>query len=254
MQFPTPHQRKELARFWSDPDILAHLAQPHEVVEDFDIPDLAGYSTNGRRLFVDRHLAQARPDIAGMPYEQWIQVLVGVDLKVNRCGHEPAEKAAIDVWGYAYTAAHEDIAEPNEHEFAKGIGLDWPAYVRELKPWIKRAEHELIERPPPDLDCRPYYDDPDADDIRILRRLAGLGVIDAQHPMVAASGAKRGKDGNWYVPDHERPGKHRQFRHDGTGDAHHGIEPPVPGARLAHDGEHYVPDPEREGKFLRVRA
>jgi hypothetical protein len=225
-QFPTPCQRKELERFWADQDILSYLARPHEIVEDFDIPDLAGYSTNGRRLFVDRHLAQARPDIAGLPYDQWIQALVGVDLKRNRCGHEPAEKAAIDVWGYSYPGAHEDVAEPNEHEMAKAIGLDWARYVPELKPWIKRVEAERIERPPHDLDCHPYYDDPDADDIRILRRLAELGVVDAQHPL-----------------------------HDGSRmTRRHAIEAPVAGSRLASDGEHYLPDLLREGKYLRVRA
>jgi hypothetical protein len=32
------------------------------------------------------------------------------------------------------------------------------------------------------LACFPYYSSPDVNDLRILKRLADLGVVDAQHP------------------------------------------------------------------------
>jgi hypothetical protein len=279
--FPSPRQLAELDRFWADPQIRDYLSEPSEVVEDFEVPDLGGYSKDGARYYIDAHLAAAKPEFDGIPYATWRNALVGVDLKVNRCGHEPAEKAAIEVWGYGYPGAHEDVATPNEHRAATSIGLDWARYGAFLKPWIKRAASEKITRPPPDLDCRPYYDEPDHDDIRILRRLAELGVVDAAHPLVARVGGRLAADHKWYAPDPTRPGKHLQFTHDGSGETkRHLIKPPVPGAmlapdgkhyvkqggqhfevrerphpdaRLAPDGNHYLPDPARPGKFVMVR-
>jgi hypothetical protein len=149
--------------------------------------------------------------------------------------------------------------------------------LRKLDP----AQLEKITSAPRDLDCGPYYDDPDHKDIRILRRLAELGVVDALHPMAAAVGAKRAPDGKLYAPDPARPGKHLRFDHDGSNETkRHLIKPPVPGAQLAPDGKHYVKqggqhfevrerphpearlapdgnhylhDPERPGKFVMVR-
>lgn len=216
-RFPSHHQAQELERFWSDPAILAWLSKPHEVVSSYDVPDLCGYSTDGKRLYVDRHLAQAKPRVAAVPYSTWIPVLIGIDVPHHRAGHEPAEKAAIDVWGYSYPAAHEDIANPNEHEYAKALGIDWAAENNALKPWIKRTELERIEKPPLDLDCRPYFEDPDANDIKILRHLQKLGVKDAQHVPhkfhPSHLGAKQAKDGEWYLPDHGRPGKYLMVKH-----------------------------------------
>jgi hypothetical protein len=196
-RFPSHRQLGELDRFWSDPQIIAWLSRPHEVISDFDCPDLAGYSTDGSRLYVDRHLAKAAPSIGSKPYKTWLPVLVGIDHQNKRAGHEPAEKAAIDVWGYSYPAAHEDIATPNEHEYAKSLGIDWVAESKTLQRWVKRAEVERIEKPPLDLDCRPYYEDPDANDLKVLKRLAELGVVDAMHPAkkLSHSAARYGKGG-----------------------------------------------------------
>jgi hypothetical protein len=221
-RFPSPRQRHELDRFWADPKIRDYLSRPLEVVTDRDVPDLAGYATFDPkmfRLYVDRHLAAAKPDIAGRPYDEWIKTLVGLDLANEQIGHEPAEAAAIDVWGYSYPGAHEDVATPAEHSFAKYLGIDWRADEKELAPWIKRTEIEKIERPPLDLNCAPYYDDPDRDDLHILKRLRELHVVDAFHqdgPFHPEKiGAKQAPDGRHYIKDHASPGDHLRVHWEG---------------------------------------
>lgn len=179
-RFPTARQRAELDRFFSDPRIAAFLARSWTVDDRHDVPDLAGYSVVPGTLFVDRHLARLHPPINGKPYSVWLPALVATDYGKRVVGHEPAEKAVLDVWGYGYEGAHEDVATPCEHLVTRSIGLDWNRYSRALRPFIRRAELEDITDPPLDLDCRPYWQDPDANDLRVLRRLAELGVKDAQ--------------------------------------------------------------------------
>lgn len=184
-RFPSSRQRHELERFFSDPKIAAYLnAQPWTVDTDHDVPDLAGYSVSPGKLYVDRGLAKAKPFIGRIPFDEWIKALVGVDYQKRKMGHEPAEKAALDIWGYSYETAHEDVATPCEHEIVIALPLDWALYSKGISPWVKRAELETIVNPPLDLDCRPYYQDPDANDLKVLRRLRELGVHAAfgEHP------------------------------------------------------------------------
>lgn len=133
----------------------------------FDVPDLAGYSTNGRTVFIDRSF-KPKEGLEGIEIDALTQ-------------HEHVEKTLIDVLGYSYSAAHE-MATTAEHRILLRSGVHPDVYEKALKPFIKRAEHEKITKPPLDLDCHPYYDDPDSQDLKILAHLAKLGVADAQHP------------------------------------------------------------------------
>lgn len=144
----------------------------------YDVPDLAGYSVDAGTIYFDRHTGPLA-DAPGMRREQ-----VGDCLAV----HEHTEKTLIDVLGYSYAAAHE-MATAAEHEAVRALHVDPAAYEKALAPFIKRAELQRIEKPPLDLDCHPYYEDPDAQDLKILQRLAELGVKDAQHPQVKLSHA-----------------------------------------------------------------
>lgn len=271
-RFPSHRQIAELQRFWSDPQIIAWLSRPHEVISDFDVADLAGYSTDGSRLYVDRHLAKAAPKIDGKSYQIWLPILVGIDGRNKHAGHEPSEKAAIDMWGYSYPAAHEDVANPNEHEFAKSLGIDWATENKQLAPWIKRTEVERIEKPPLDLDCRPYYEDPDANDLKVLKRLAELGVVDARHQgkKLSHATAKYGRGdpkgehcGNcehYFAPGNQCHVVADPMTYRGLGwsrlwtakTSKEKFHPRHLGAKQAKDGKWYLPDHDRVGKYLRV--
>lgn len=167
-RFPAEHHRAELARLMVIPAVAQRLHGPIQLSLDFDVPDLGGYSVDGKKIFIDKDAARQ----------------LDAKDKEGIIRHERTEKALIDALGYTYAAAHE-MATTAEHEWVNTWAGNTPAaYESRLKPFIKRAEHEKIQNPPLDLDCHPYYEDPDAQDLKILARLAELGVKDAQQPQV----------------------------------------------------------------------
>ena len=156
--FPAEHHVAELDRLMAIPAVAERMARRPEINTEFDVPDLGGYSIDGQRVYIDRHAKLDRVEMAGI------------------VEHEHTEKILIDVLSYPYAQAHE-MATVAEHRLVS----DPKAYEKRLKPFIKRSEHEKITKPPLDLDCRPYYESPNKQDLIILAHLARLGVKDAQH-------------------------------------------------------------------------
>lgn len=148
-------------------DGLATERLPYTVDESFDLPFLAGYSKDGKTIFIDRHLAQAAPMIDQLPYSTWMMALVE---------HELSEKEAIDE-GMTYQQAHIKVATPREHLVLKALRADPNEYEKELRPYIKAAEHERITKPPKSLDCTPYKGN-DALSKQILAHFKKCGVKD----------------------------------------------------------------------------
>lgn len=179
-RFPAEHHTAELARLMAIPAVAERMAQRPSTSITHDVPDLAGYSTDGDTIYIDKDFAKSGARGLFQPLFE----------------HEHVEKTLIDVLGYSYAAAHE-MATAAEHKLVRDKGLDPAAYEKELAPFIKRTEHEKITNPPKDLDCHPYYEHPDAQDLKILARLAELGVVDAQHPRQKISHAAAG-----YGPGH----------------------------------------------------
>lgn len=161
-RFPAEHHTAELARLMTIPAVAERMARAPEVITKFDVPDLGGYSVDGERVYIDRGAKLDPVDVSGI------------------VEHEHVEKVLIDVLGYSYAQAHE-MATAAEHHIVQANNGDPKAYEERLKPFIKRAEHEKITNPPKDLDCRPYYEHPSVQDLKILARLAELGVVDARH-------------------------------------------------------------------------
>jgi hypothetical protein len=165
-----------------EPDISAELVWPPVIIEDYDVPDFGGSSINPAliRVFIDRSVARRRPTLrrTGLTFEEWRSAVAL---------HEQFENILHRKRGMHYDPA----AGPSSHGHASvlehvfvGLKLqrDPKLYEEDLAEFIVESEAEDIKHPPPDLACFPYYDSPDARDIRILKRLAELGVIDAQHP------------------------------------------------------------------------
>lgn len=205
-RFPSARQRREMERFWADDKMREYLdAQPWETDTSYDVPDLGGYSIKPGTIYIDRDAAK---DDKLIP---WLDALTLYDPGEELIGHEVAEKAIMDVWGYDYEAAHE-IATALEHDVVtRDLGGDWDKYQKLLAPIIKRAETDAIEHPPRDLDCRPYYQDPDAQDIKILKKLRDRHVPDAFHQdgefHPSKIGAREAPDGKFYINDFGNPGK-----------------------------------------------
>jgi len=176
-----PHRRPagspELAELLRDPAVAQRLDRPFRVVTSHDVPDLAGYNVAGDVIYVDRHFWAAIKNGAMISGKR----LTASGLTRALVTHEHVEKSLIDAKGYSYPQAHE-FATVAEHAVVRRLGVAPDAYEAFIEPFIKRIAVERIVDPPKDLDCTPYLDDPDANDVRVLGVLQRLGVADAGRP------------------------------------------------------------------------
>jgi hypothetical protein len=122
-----------------------------------DIPYLAGYSRNGKTIYIDRHMPK------------WF-TFRGRRINTDRflILHEAVEKALIDHLGLGYLHAHQ-IATRAEQAAVRASGVTWQAYDRFMREFVKRIGDETLSRVPRDLDLKPYKDEHDDG---LLRRIA----------------------------------------------------------------------------------
>lgn len=122
------------------------------VDRSYDIPYVAGYSEDGRTVFIDRHL---KP------------MMGKVDVTHFVVAHEVSEKAILDLFNLDYQQAHH-IALYIEHEYVTKHGIDWRKYSKFLDPQMKHIGHEKVKRIPKDLDIEPYTDEKD---FQLIKRM-----------------------------------------------------------------------------------
>ena len=115
--------------------ILQILQRVH-IDDEHDIPYLAGYSKDGKTIYIDRHLPKR--------YDDKYLVL-----------HEMVEKSLIDELGLPYEFAHA-VATAAERELVMLNGHNWVQYDTFMQKYIKTAEHEQLINLPQDLDLTPY--------------------------------------------------------------------------------------------------
>src|SRR5256885_14296713 len=84
----------------------------------YDLPYIAGYSTDGHTVFIDRHLPRTF---------RWL--LKPVRVEPFLLTHEIVEKALIDELRLHYLHAHQ-IATRAERDAIKASGVSWWAYQR----------------------------------------------------------------------------------------------------------------------------
>lgn len=121
-----------------------------------DIPYLAGYSKNGKIIYIDRHLPKTFK-------------FRGRDIEVDRylILHEEVEKTLIDQLGLHYLHAHQ-IATRAEQAAIRADRISWRDYDRFMQKYVKRIGDERLSKVPADLDLKPYRDEHDYD---LLRRM-----------------------------------------------------------------------------------
>src|ERR1700704_137801 len=115
----------------------------------YDVPYIAGYSTDGKTVFIDRHLPRSF---------RWLLKIVRVEPFLLT--HEIVEKALLDELGLHYLHAHE-IALRAERDAVKAAGVSWWAYQSFMKKHEKQIEEEKLVRIPGILDLTPYRDEKD---------------------------------------------------------------------------------------------
>jgi hypothetical protein len=132
-----------------------------------DIPYLAGYSTDGKRIYIDRHLPRSF-------------LYKGRSIEVDRylLLHEEVEKTLIDQLGLHYQHAHQ-IATRAEEAAVRADAVSWRAYDRFMQQYVKEMGDERLTKLPADLDLKPYRDEHDYD---LMRRMKDA-TEDVGHPL-----------------------------------------------------------------------
>jgi hypothetical protein len=122
--------------------------QYREVDNSYDLPYLAGYSEDGSKIYIDRHLPE--------------ELKIGRKLIRPREFlrlHEEVEKYLIDMLDWGYSQAH-SVATAAERRAVLAAGIFWDEYQKEMEKYVKHDEHEKLETVPPDLDMTPYLAPP----------------------------------------------------------------------------------------------
>jgi hypothetical protein len=165
----------ELYQMLGEGDTPKLYARAVKLDTSCDVPYGGGNSVDGRTVYVDRRLCQEirsyRVNIRGMTSRQIIQAFLE---------HEHTEWAIdagdnpVDV----YAAAH-GFAIAKEHQFVRHLRVDPQRYEDGLAPALRRCLARDPGRPPRDLWCGPYLDDPTPRDKELIRIFRAKGVEDA---------------------------------------------------------------------------
>jgi len=140
----------------------AILRRVKKLDRSHDIPYLAGYSRDGKTIFIDRHLPRTFK-------------FRGREIAVDRylILHEEVEKTLIDQLGLHYLHAHQ-IATRAEQAAVRADRIEWRDYDRFMQKYVKRIGDERLTKVPDDLDLKPYRDEHDFDLIkRMITALDG---------------------------------------------------------------------------------
>lgn len=147
--------------------ITKRLDEKPNVDATYDVPYLAGYSVDGKTIYIDRHLSLRIGKTDILPY---------------LLEHEHTEKVLEDVAGLDYDQSHA-IATMREHQLIEEDGEITPKeYEAHIRGLCKKIEHEKLTKLPPELDLKPYEESKDYD---LLKR-----IHDEQHREATP---KRGK-------------------------------------------------------------
>ncbi|HKR77652.1 MAG TPA: hypothetical protein VJR95_13430 [Rhodanobacter sp.] len=157
-----PHEKLKapdwyVSALMMDRALDAILRRVKKLDREHDIPYLAGYSQDGKTIYIDRHLPKSF-------------TFRGHTIEVDRflTLHEEVEKTLIDQLGLHYLHAHQ-IATRAEEAAVNAQRVTWKAYDRFMQKYVKSIGDERLQKVPADLDLKPYRDYHDYD---LLRRMA----------------------------------------------------------------------------------
>ena len=157
----TPHKKLKIPEWYvsslmMDRALDAVVRRAKVIDRGHDIPYLAGYSIDGKTIYIDQHMPRT------MKY-------AGREIDTDRylILHEEVEKTLIDQLGLHYLHAHQ-IASRAEQAAVRAAGIRWRDYDRFMQRYVKRIGDERLKKVPADLDLKPYRDEHDFD---LLRRM-----------------------------------------------------------------------------------
>ena len=156
-----PHKKLRIPEWYVSSLMLdraldAIVRRVKKLDRNHDIPYLAGYSRDGKTIYIDRHMPR-------------MMKIRGKEIDTDRflILHEEVEKTLIDQLGLHYLHAHQ-IATRAEEAAVRASGVEWHAYDRFMQKYVKHIGDERLTKVPKDLDLKPYRDEHDDD---LLRRM-----------------------------------------------------------------------------------
>lgn len=175
-----PHELKKLLAEGGAPELMQRWRQ---LDDQSDMPDLAGYNVTGTTRYIDKDFFRALLDPA---YAEEIGIgpidtgLSPEDTLECLLEHEAVEKVLLDADNDidGYKEAHE-LATCAEHEKVRSKGGSPLKYERGLKKAIAYCEAKDPTKVPPDFACAPLLDEPDKNDLRVLKVMRKMGITDA---------------------------------------------------------------------------
>jgi hypothetical protein len=177
----TPHKKLRIPEWYisnlmMDRALDAVVRRAKTIDRRHDIPYLAGYSRDGKVIYIDRHMPKT------MRY-------VGREIDTDRylILHEEVEKTLIDQLGLHYLHAHQ-IASRAEQAAVRAAGIRWRDYDRFMQKYVKRIGDERLTKVPSDLDLKPYRDEHDAD---LVKRMLSCIERNEAPPGIDAAQVKR---------------------------------------------------------------
>ena len=156
-----PHERLGVPNWFvsslmMDRALDAIMRRVKKVDRAHDIPYLAGYSQDGKTIYIDRHMPTSF-ELAGRTVETDRFLIL----------HEEVEKTLIDRLGLHYLHAHQ-IALRAEEAAVRAAGIPWRDYDRFMQKYVKEFGDERLTKVPGNLDTKPYRDEHDLD---LLQRM-----------------------------------------------------------------------------------
>jgi hypothetical protein len=130
-----------------------------------DIPYLAGYSKDGKTIYIDRHMPKSFKFHGRVIETDRFLIL-----------HEEVEKTLIDQLGLHYLHAHQ-IATRAEQAAVRAAGFNWRDYDRFMQKYVKHIGDERLTKVPDDLDTKPYRDEHDDDLLQRMLACIDKGVV-----------------------------------------------------------------------------
>jgi hypothetical protein len=143
----------------------AILRRVKKLDRSHDVPYLAGYSMDGKTIYIDRHLPTSFA---------WRRRTIEVDRFLIM--HEEVEKTLIDQLGLHYLHAHQ-IATRAEEASVRAERISWRAYDRFMQKYVKSVGDERLKKVPKDLDLKPYRDYHDWDLMKRMEQAIDAGKL-----------------------------------------------------------------------------
>lgn len=145
----------------------------------YDVPYLAGYSKDGKTIYIDRRLPEH------FTYR-------GKQVSTSRylVLHETVEKVLIDELNLHYQYAHQ-IATQAEEAAVRADKVSWKTYERFMQRHVEKTENERLTQIPKDLDLKPYRDEHDEARLVRLRQMQSEGAATRKNTVHRKVSAKQ---------------------------------------------------------------